>query len=68
MLKDIRDGILRAIELNARVTAVAEGVKELASEVREIDRRLVRVETIIEVARPADGATLRIAAKPTDRD
>ena len=37
--------------------------EKLAGELRDLDRRLVRVETIIEVTR-TDGATLRIAPPP----
>lgn len=64
MLKDILEGLKTAIELNGRVVAVSDGVKALAAEVREMDRRLVRVETIIEIVKPAEGAVLRIAGKP----
>jgi hypothetical protein len=49
--------------LNGKVVAVAGEVTRLATDVREIDRRRVRVETIIEIARP-DGAVLRIADRP----
>ena len=64
VLKDILDGVRTTIELNGRVVAMAGSVERLATDVRDIDRRLVRVETIVEIARP-DGAVLRIA--PTER-
>ncbi len=37
-----------AIQLEERVAGVARNVGELAREVREIDKRLVRVEALIE--------------------
>jgi hypothetical protein len=60
VVKDILDGLKTAIELNSKVVSVGNAVDRLATDVRDLDRRLVRVETIIEIARP-DGATLRIA-------
>ena len=59
VVKDILDGLKTAIELNSKVISVGNAVERMATDVRDIDRRLVRVETIIEIARP-DGATLRI--------
>lgn len=61
VLKDILAGLKTAIELNGKLVAVSDSVKALAEEVRDMDRRLVRVETVIEIARPAEGAVLRIA-------
>jgi hypothetical protein len=37
----------------------------LATDMRDFDRRLVRVETIIEITRP-DGGTLRIAQETSE--
>ena len=62
-VKDILDGLRTAIELNGKVVSVAHAVDRLASDMRDLDRRLVRIETIIEVTRP-DGGTLRIAPRP----
>jgi hypothetical protein len=59
-IKDILDGLRTTIELNSKVASVGAAVSELTKEMRGLDRRLVRVETIIEIARP-DGAVLRIA-------
>ncbi|GGF45963.1 hypothetical protein GCM10011611_60570 [Aliidongia dinghuensis] len=65
-IKDILAGLKTAIELNGKVVSVGAAVERLATDVRDLDRRLVRVETIIEIARP-DGAVLRIAGKaPSD--
>lgn len=62
-IKDILAGLKATIELNAKGASVGASVSDLTKEMRELDRRLVRVETIIEIARP-DGAVLRIASPP----
>jgi hypothetical protein len=59
-IKDILEGLKTAIELNSKVVSVAKAVDGMATDIRDLDRRLVRVETIIEIARP-DGTTLRIS-------
>lgn len=60
---DIMTGIKTAVELAGKVDRLEKSVEGLSSDVRAMDRRLVRVETIIEITR-SDGATLRIAADP----
>jgi hypothetical protein len=60
---DIMAGIKTAVELTGKVDRLEKSIEGLSSDVRAIDRRLVRVETIIEVTR-SDGATLRIAKDP----
>ncbi|MEA2755144.1 MAG: hypothetical protein QOJ54_1433 [Aliidongia sp.] len=60
MIRDILSGLKTTIELNGKVISVANAVDRLAMDIRDLDRRLVRVETIIEIARP-DGGVLRIA-------
>jgi hypothetical protein len=60
MIKDILSGLKTTIELNGKVVSVANAVDRLATDMRNLDRRLVRVETIIEITRP-DGGILRIA-------
>lgn len=62
-IRDILSGLKTAIELNGKVVSVGNAVDRLVIDMRDIDRRLVRVETIIEIARP-DGAVLRIANAP----
>ena len=62
-IRDILAGLKTAIELNGKVVSVGNAVDRLATDMRDLDRRLVRVETIIEIARP-DGAVLRIAGAP----
>jgi hypothetical protein len=44
------EALKAAVRLASRVTALADSVADLAREVPDIDRRLVRVETMIEVA------------------
>jgi hypothetical protein len=63
-IKDILDGLKTAIELNSKVVSVAKAVDGMATDIRDLDRRLVRVETIIEIARP-DGSVLRISPPQT---
>jgi hypothetical protein len=69
-IKDILNSLKTAIELNSKVVSVANAVDRLALDMRDFDRRLVRVETIIEIVRP-EGGVLRIAqdpgTKPADR-
>ena len=62
-ISDIMNGLKTAVELTSKVDRLDKNVEGLSSDVRDIDRRLVRVETIIEVTR-SDGATLRITRDP----
>jgi hypothetical protein len=50
----------RLAALADRVGGLGESVKKLASRVESHNERIVRLETIVEIARP-DGVTLRIA-------
>ncbi len=60
---DIMNGLKTVMSLMEKVEALSKDTDELRNELRQIDRRLIRVETIIEVTR-SDGATLRIARDP----
>jgi hypothetical protein len=62
-ISDILTGLKTVMDLTTKVGALTQDIDTLAAEVRDLDRRLVRVETIIEVTR-ADGAVLRLARKP----
>jgi hypothetical protein len=62
-IKDILSGLKTTTELNSKVVSVGNAVERLTTDMRDLDRRLVRVETIIEIARP-DGGVLRIAPAP----
>ncbi len=44
----VLDALKSAIQLEMRVSGLAASVADLARDVREIDKRLVRVETVIE--------------------
>ncbi len=64
----VLDALTSAVQLEERVSALARNVGQLARDVREIDKRLVRVETVIELGlgrRPAGSAP---AAPPTIED
>ncbi len=60
-IRDILNGLKMTIELNGKVVSVGNAVTELTRDMREFDRRLVRLETIVEITRP-DGGVLRISA------
>lgn len=46
----IFEALTSAIKMNDTIVHLAEDVKNLAKEVRELDRRLIRLETFIEIA------------------
>ena len=60
---DIMNGLKTVMALTEKVEGLSKDADTLREEVRNVDRRLIRVETIIEVTR-SDGATLRIARGP----
>lgn len=45
----VLDALKSAIQLDGRVMSMANQVADLAREVREIDKRLVRVETTVDL-------------------
>lgn len=47
----IFDALSGVIKVNDSISRVSEDVKVLAKEVRDIDKRVVRLETYIEIAR-----------------
>lgn len=55
--------IKSVILIDERVQSVARKVDRLADEVRDMKDRLIRLETMVEIAR-GDGAVLRIARNP----
>lgn len=57
---DVMAGLKTAMQLTGKVDRLDQSLERLGAKVEGIDRRLIRVETIIEITR-ADGATLRIA-------
>jgi hypothetical protein len=64
-ISDILAGLKTAIELNSKVISVASAVERLATDMRDVDRRLTRVETIIEITR-ADGSVLRLTPRSSE--
>ncbi len=61
----VLDALKSAIQLDGRVTSMANQVADLAREVRDIDKRLVRVETTIDLATRAG---IRAAPRIEDKD
>ena len=59
----IFDGLRATIQLNERVSALGQKLKELSVDVRDLDRRLIRVETALEIATSG-----RFAALPPSDD
>ncbi len=46
----IFDALAGAIKLNDTITRLAEDVKDITKEVKDMDRRLIRLETFLEIA------------------
>jgi hypothetical protein len=46
----IFDGLRAMVQLNERVSALGQELKALSLDVRDLDRRLIRVETALEIA------------------
>lgn len=65
-LGDIMSGLRTVVELTGKVETLTRNVDRLTNDMRDMDRRVVRLETIIELTRN-DGAVLRIA-KPESED
>ena len=65
-MTDWFDRIARLAALGERITVLADSLKTLLAKVEDHEKRLVRLETMVEIARP-DGATLRIAPKSEKR-
>jgi hypothetical protein len=64
-LDRIIDGIKEVLRMSDEIRRVSEGLKSLAIEVRDIDKRLIRIETFAEVAKAQAG---RGASKRLPRD
>lgn len=52
----IVDGIKEVLKMSAEIKRLSEAVRDLSVEVREIDRRLVRIETMAELSQLASAA------------
>jgi hypothetical protein len=62
----IFDGLRATIQLNDRVSGLGQELKALAIDVRELDRRLIRVETALELASTGKFAALPPAEEEAD--
>ena len=63
----VLDGIREVLRPTDEIKRLSEGLKALAVEVRDIDRRLVRIETMAEIAKTRAGRTgQKRLPKPTD--
>ena len=62
----IFDSLKASLQLSERVTALAQETKALAREVRDLDRRLIRVETALELATGGHFASLPPADDDSD--
>lgn len=51
----IIDGIKEVLRMSDEIKRLSEGLKSLATEMRDIDKRLVRIETFAEVAKAQAG-------------
>ena len=52
----IWDALAQVIKMNEQVVRLSVQVKDLASEMREMDKRLVRLETMLEMALAGKGS------------
>ncbi len=39
-----------SIKIEGKVTTISDQIKELSKEVRDLDKRLIRIETYVEIA------------------
>jgi hypothetical protein len=60
------NGLRTVMSLTGKVETLTGNVDRLSTDLRDVDRRLIRLETIVELTRN-DGAVLRIA-KPGPED
>jgi hypothetical protein len=64
-LGDIMTGLRTVMSLTEKVEGLTKDVDAISAELRSVDRRVIRLETIIELARN-DGSVLRIAKPGSD--
>ena len=58
----IVEGVKEVLRMSGEIKRLADAVRELGTEVRNIDRRLVRIETMAELAQSAR-ASKRLSPK-----
>ena len=54
-LDRIIDGVKEVLRMTDEVKRLSEGLKAMAIEVRDIDKRLIRIEAIAEIAKAQSG-------------
>lgn len=54
-IDQIIDGVREALKMNAEIKRLSDTVREINIEVRELDRRVVRLETMVELGQGARG-------------
>jgi hypothetical protein len=59
----VLDGVKQVLMATEEIRRLSESVTSLAIEVREIDRRLVRIETLADLAAPRAGQQRRRLSK-----
>lgn len=55
----VLNGVKQVLMATEEIRRLSENVKALAIEVREIDRRLVRIETLADIAASSSGSQRR---------
>ena len=58
-LDRIIDGVREVLRMTDEVKRLPDGLKSLAIEVRDMDKRLVRIETMAEIAKSQSGRQSR---------
>lgn len=58
-LDRIIDGVREVLRMTDEVKRLSDGLKSMAIEVRDIDKRLVRIETMAEIAKSQTGRQTR---------
>jgi hypothetical protein len=64
----IFDGLRAMVQLNERVSALGQELKALSIDVRDLDRRVIRVETALEIATTGKFAALPPGDEEAPRD
>jgi hypothetical protein len=66
-LDRVIEGVKEVLRMSDEVKRLADSMKDLAAEVREMDRRLVRIETMAEIsARRSPGRSTKRLTRPDD--
>ena len=64
-MTDWFDRVARLAALGERMTILSDGIRTVLTKLEDHERRLTRLETMVEIARP-DGTVLRIAPPPAE--